>query len=286
MRKLAILMILTVGLNVACSQEKKTEGTILATVNGENLTLEDILYQLPAEYRAQMTPESINDIVENWINTEVLYQQAVAKGIDKDPEIQAIIKAGTREAVARKFVDVELTNRVNVPMSEVDSIYNARRQLYKVDKNRYRASHILLSSSTEADAVYNRLVKGDDFAKLADDYSLDRRSAQQGGDIGYFTADSIDPIFAEAARKLSVGAYSKPIETQYGFHIIKLTDMVKAGSDLDSLEAKRGIQDSLYTEQHGKAFDDLLRSFKSSATISREPLSDSILTQSLGSSLP
>jgi len=286
MRKLAILMILTVGLNVACSQEKKTEGTILATVNGENLTLEDILYQLPAEYRAQMTPESINDIVENWINTEVLYQQAVAKGIDKDPEIQAIIKAGTREAVARKFVDVELTNRVNVPISEVDSIYNARRQLYKVDKNRYRASHILLSSSTEADAVYNRLVKGDDFAKLADDYSLDRRSAQQGGDIGYFTADSIDPIFAEAARKLSVGAYSKPIETQYGFHIIKLTDMVKAGSDLDSLEAKRGIQDSLYTEQHGKAFDDLLRSFKSSATISREPLSDSILTQSLGSSLP
>jgi len=286
MRKLAILMILTVGLNVACSQEKKTEGTILATVNGENLTLEDILYQLPAEYRSQITPEGLNDIIDNWINTEVLYQQAVAKGIDKDPEIQAIIKAGIREAVARKFVDVELTNRVNVPMSEVDSIYNARRQQYKVDKNRYRASHILLSSSAEADAVYNRLVNGDDFGKLADDYSIDRRSAQQGGDIGYFTADTIEPAFAEAARKLKVGAFSKPVETQYGFHIIKLTDMVKAGSDLDSLEAKRGIQDSLYAEQHGKAFDDLLQSFKSNARISREPISDSLITQAIGSSLP
>jgi parvulin-like peptidyl-prolyl isomerase len=286
MKKLSAALLLALSIIGACSKSEKTEGTVLARVNDETLTMEDIIYQIPPEFRSQLSREGFTDIVENWINTEVLYQTAVGKGLDKDQEVQAVIKAMIREAVARKLIDAELKNQVNVAPSAVDSIYDARRESYKLEKDRFRASHILLPSAGEAEAVYKRLVGGEDFSRLAVDYSVDRRSADRGGDIGYFAPEDIDPKFAEAIKKLNVGSYSKPVETSYGYHIIMLTGKQKAGVDLDSLEAKRNILDSLYTSGHTGAFQKLLDSLKLSAKIERFPLTDSILTKGTGIGLP
>jgi parvulin-like peptidyl-prolyl isomerase len=236
--------------------------------------------------RNQLDAEGYAEVVENWINTEIVYQRAVEKGLDKDPAVKAIIKAGTREAVARKFIDEELSSRVEVSPSSVDSIYHSRKETYKLDKPRFKASHILLSNRNDADAVYVRLQKGDDFSKLAQDYSVDRQSGEIGGDIGFFNVDDIDPVLAEAVANLDVGSYSKPVRTDYGFHIFMLTDREEAGAQLDSLEGKRRIFENLYTERHAQAFQAMLDDLKSSANIERYPITDSVISSEMGQELP
>lgn len=270
----------------ACADDEDSGKTVLARVNDEVLTMEELSYQIPAEFRNQLDAAGYAEVVENWINTEIIYQRAVERGLDEDPEVEAIVKAGTREAVARKFIDNELSSKVEVPPSSVDSIYHSRKETYMLDKSRFRASHILLSNRDDADAIYARLQKGDDFSKLAQDYSVDRQSAEIGGDIGFFNVDNIDPALADAVVGLDVGSYSKPVKTDYGFHIFLLTEKEEAGAQLDSLEAKRRIFENLYTERHAHAFQTMLDDLKSSADIERFPINDSIISSGTGQILP
>jgi parvulin-like peptidyl-prolyl isomerase len=260
---------LVLSLFVSCGNADKHEGTTLAKVNGQVLTLEDLMYQLPPAYRDQLRGKELTDAVDSWINTELLHQKGLTIGLDKDPTVQAVIKFRTSEAIARKYVDMQIADRVKVTPGEVDSIYAAQKDRYKYDKERLRASHILVETKGEADAIYGRLKKGDDFARLAGDYSLDKQSAPSGGDIGFFSEDQIDRDFATAALKLKVGEFSGPIKTAYGYHIIKLTDRQAAGASADSTEVKSKILESLITSRQQQVFDDLVQSLKRDAKIER-----------------
>ncbi len=272
MRYLPALLAVGASILLSCSGDDEPQGTILARVNDEVVTMEELMYQIPADYRNQVDAAGLGDVIDNWINTELLYQEAVKRGLDEDPEVKAVIRAGIKDAVARKMIDTELENKVVIPPSMVDSIYAVQRDSFRLEEDRYRASHIFFQDSGDAEAVYARLQKGDDFAALARDYSQDRQSAQRGGDIGYFGPEDIDPAFVAAAKELRVGAFSKPVKTAYGYHIIKLTERQKAGEGLDSLEAKRSIFESLYTQQHARAFNDLLERLKASADIEKYPV--------------
>jgi foldase protein PrsA len=121
-------------------------------------------------------------------------------------------------------------------------------------------------------AVYNRLGKGSPFEDMAVDYSVDRQSAGRGGDIGYFSADQVELPFAETVKKLKEGSYSKPVRTSYGFHIIKLTERIKAGSELDSAEAKKRIQNQLLMGKEAEGFNRIIDSLRTRADIETYPL--------------
>lgn len=267
---------------VSCGSKRETagvssnsdggDGTVLATVNGEKLTYEDLALQFPEEYRDQLRGQDLQNAINTWVNTMLLAQLGEKMGIDKSPEIETIVRFRRADAIARRLVDLEVTKKTKVTPEEIDSAYNADRDQYKVPEDRMRASHIMLSSKEEADAVYNRLKKGDDFAKLAMDYSADRQSASEGGDVGYFTseqADQFDPAFGKAVRNLKVGEYSEPVKTSYGYHIIKLTDFLKAGASLDSVEVKNRISEGLTSSKQSQALSELIDSLKEKAKIER-----------------
>lgn len=267
-----VITCMIASLLVFCSGTDEPQGTVLARVNDEVLTLEELMYQVPPDFRDQIKTEGLSEVVENWINTELLHQRAIEQGLDNDPEVKAIIKAGIREAVARRLIDIELGSKVIISPAMVDSIYASQKDSYRLEEDRFRASHIFSEFAGDVEAVYKRLEKGDDFATLARDYSKDRQSAERGGDIGYFGVDDIDPAFIEAARRMEVGTYSKPVKSAYGYHIIKLTDKQEVGDILDSLEAKRNISESLYTTRHAEVFNELLENLKMTAKIERYPL--------------
>jgi peptidyl-prolyl cis-trans isomerase C len=276
---LALIMMAPILL-VSCGKKQETTGasstttagggTLLATVNGEKLTYEDLQLQFPAEYRDQLRGQDLQSAVDTWVNTMLLAQMGEKMNIDKSPEIAAIMRFRKADAIARRLVDLEITQKTVVTPAEVDSAYNADKDQYKIPEDRMHASHILLSSKEEAEAVYNRLKKGDDFAKLAMDYSIDRQSAANGGDLPAFTADQatqFDPAFGKAVQNLKVGEFSQPVKTAYGYHIIKLTDLLKAGTSLDSADVKNKISEDLRTSKQSQAFAELVQSLKAKAKI-------------------
>jgi len=269
------MVIITAALLLAIACADKTdqdERTVLARVNDEILTYEDIIYQIPPQLRENMTDEYLMEAVETWINTEVVYQSAVEMGLDKKPDVQAMIKWGVKETVAKKLIDSELSSRIEISTVEIDSIYLTQKDRLKLEKDRFRASHILLDDYETAMAIYNRLGKGSNFEDLALDYSRDRESALMGGDLGLFTVDQVEPSFAEALKELKEGSFSKPVKTIYGYHIIKLTERIKAGSELDSLEARRMVENRLLAGKQAQEFQKIIESLKADATIEIFPL--------------
>ena len=90
----------------------------------------------------------------------------------------------------------------------------------------YKARHILTTTETEAQAVIAQLNKGANFATLAKEKSIDTSSAQNGGELGWFSPDQMVKPFADAVEKLKKGSYTQtPVHTQYGWHVILLQDV-------------------------------------------------------------
>jgi hypothetical protein len=294
MRKGIIPAAFAVLIFIVCSDHKAPEQeseNILARVNQEVLTYEDIIYQIPPELRPNMTDDYLLEAVETWINTEVVYQKAVEMGLDDEPDVKAAIKWGIKETVAKKYIDQEISSKISISPSEVDSIYQMQKNNYKLEQDRFRASHILLGDYetamavynrlktgsgfgelVAAMAVYNRLKTGSGFGELVADYSIDRQSAGRGGDIGYFTANQVEEPFAETVKKLKEGSFSKPVRTSYGFHIIMLTERIKAGSELDSFEVKSRIQNQLLAGNEATRFNRVIDSLRTRADIETYPL--------------
>jgi peptidyl-prolyl cis-trans isomerase C len=91
--------------------------------------------------------------------------------------------------------------------------------------NEVHARHILVKTKEEADAIIKQLDGGADFQKLANEHTADPSGKTNGGDLGYFGPGQMVPEFEKAAAGLEVGAYSKePVQTQFGWHIIKVED--------------------------------------------------------------
>ncbi len=89
--------------------------------------------------------------------------------------------------------------------------------------NEIRASHILVKTEEEANKLYDEIINGRDFAEVAEEVSL-CPSGQNGGDLGFFGRGMMVKPFEDAAFALQKGEISKPVETQFGWHLILLTD--------------------------------------------------------------
>lgn len=97
------------------------------------------------------------------------------------------------------------------------------QKAYAEEVKQVRASHILVSTKEAADALKKRIDNGDDFSEVAKEYSK-CPSGQQGGDLGYFGRGQMVKEFEDAAFSLPLNKTSEPVKTQFGWHLIKVTD--------------------------------------------------------------
>lgn len=116
---------------------------------------------------------------------------------------------------------------IHISNSQINSYFDLNKSTYNTPEE-VRASNILVSSKSLALQLESKLNSGENFAYLAKKYSIDSTSAKSGGDLGYFTKSSMVPAFANVAFSLPVGKVSSPVKTQYGWNILKVTDIQPA----------------------------------------------------------
>lgn len=153
-------------------------------------------------------------------------------GVNSEEELEDMLRLEyKRNEAVEDYVKEDLSDK------EIENYYNDN--IY----GDIKASHILIKPDVKSDAtdaekekaekkakaeaekIINKLNKGEDFAKLAKEYSDDTANASKGGDLGYFNSDDMDENFWDAAKKLEKNAYSKePVKSQYGYHIILKVD--------------------------------------------------------------
>ena len=207
------------------AQEATPEDKVVATINGENITeselalvmseLEQQFAQLPPEQRQAAALSAIIEI-------RLLSAQAVTKGLDKVPEFQRRIAFLQQRALHSDLVTTEVAEKITD--AEIRAEYD--KQISETPPvNEVHARHILVKTKEEALDVVKRLDAGEDFIKLANELTTDPSGKTTGGDLGYFAPGQMVPEFEKAAFSLDVGAYTKdPIETQFGWHVIKVED--------------------------------------------------------------
>ena len=117
---------------------------------------------------------------------------------------------------------------------------------YLEEKNtEVKASHILVEDEETAKEVKKKADAGDDLAKLAAEYSTEDGAEESGGDLGWFGEGKMVPEFWDAAKEMEKGTISEPVQSEYGFHIIKLEDKRKVDDKEPSKEDKEKAKDEL-----------------------------------------
>ena len=215
-----------------------TNQKVLATVEGREITenhVERLLASLGQQRAAQFnSTEGRNTLLNELITQELILVDAQNKSFDEDPDFQAELDIMKAELL-KQYGMRKLFEDIEVSSEEAFEYYKAHRSDFKTQES-IQAKHILVDDAEKAEQIYWDLKKGLFFEEAAKQYSS-CPSASVGGDLGNFSRGQMVPEFEEAAFKLEINEISKPVKSQFGYHIIKLVDRKKAGtSDFNEVE--------------------------------------------------
>lgn len=207
----------------ALAAKKDGDATVFVTVNGKAIPKNraDALITGQAAQGQPDSPELRGAVKEELVRREILTQEAVKKGLDKNSEVQAQMEL-SRQGV---LIGAYLRNYVQKHPTSDDQIkaeYEALKA--KLGSKEYKARHILVETADEARTIVEKLEKGEKFDDLAKQ-SKDPGSKERGGDLGWATPASFVKPFSDAMVKLENGKYTTvPVKSDFGWHVIQLDD--------------------------------------------------------------
>jgi peptidyl-prolyl cis-trans isomerase C len=218
--KFATLAILSaLAINTAFAEDKSA-----ALVNGVSIPQSRIDMRVKAATQQGQpdTPELRKSIREDMINLEVLEQEAAKLGLDKSSEVTQQIALARQTVLANAFVQDYVKNH---PVSDDQLKQEYEKLKINVGTKEYKARHILVETEAEAKSIIAQLGKKAKFEKLAAK-SKDVGSAEHGGELEWAVPSNFVAPFTNAMVALKKGEYTKePVQTQYGWHVIKLDDV-------------------------------------------------------------
>ena len=185
-----------------------------------NAAFEAFVQAAARKSAAELTPDELKEAVNQYIGMQVAAKEAGKKGIDKQPDVKGTLQMGRANVLSDALLREYLKDN---PISDADIQAEYDTQV-KATPPEFKARHILVDDKALADAIIQKLQAGGDFAALAKQYSKDSTAAN-GGDLGWFNAQTMVKPFSEAVAKLEKGKFSTaPVQTQFGWHVILLDD--------------------------------------------------------------
>lgn len=251
----AAACVLSAGLGVPATAQDA--GTVVATVNGTDVTLGHMLAmreRLPAQYQ-QLDDQTLFD----GILDQLVQQTALSDSTEELSRRGELVMENERRAlVASEVVESLAEDAVTE-----DAIQAAYDEAYgnAEPMTEYNASHILVETEEEAQTLIDELDQGADFAELARENSVGP-SGPSGGELGWFTTGQMVPSFDEAVQGMTAGTVSDPVETEFGWHVIRLNDTREM--DAPSLEE---VREELAATVQESAIADMIAEVTDSASI-------------------
>jgi peptidyl-prolyl cis-trans isomerase C len=240
----------------------KPEDTVFATLDGQPITgadlgmaaaeLGDQLQRIPPQQQRQ----ALIDIV---IEIRMMAKAAKDEGLDKKPEVAQHLAFAADRTLRSEYLRDKIL--ANITEDAAKKRYDEEVAKF-VPGDEIHVFHILVKTEDEAKAVIADLDKGGDFAAIAKEKSQDPGSAQNGGDLGFVGKGKTVKAFEDAAFALKVGTYTeKPVQSEYGWHVIKVTETRKEAPPTFEAEAER-IRQDLIREAYKAEMDKLKTAHK------------------------
>ena len=242
---------------------------VAAKINGEVVYIND-LKQSYADHPQIKDRVSFEEFyaktLDVFVNSKLVYQAAKAAKIEETPEYQRQLVTAKEDLARKLYLEKKVDEKVTD--EEIKKLYDEYVSKFESQKE-VKAKHILVDTEEKAKEVIAKLKKGEDFVKLAQEYSKDQV------DLGYFTKEVMVPEFSNAAFAMNKGEYSKtPVKTEFGYHVILLED-VRASKPLTLKEVEPQLKNMVTQQVVAQIFDDLVKNAKvEKFTLEGEPITD------------
>jgi peptidyl-prolyl cis-trans isomerase C len=249
----------------SASENAADANPVVAVVNGEEIRYDEVVEsakQLPQQYQQQFQ-RIFPALLDRMVDMQLLGEAALDSDVDQSEAFKQRM-AEVREQVAR---EVFLNQKIDEYITE--ERLRAAYEQYKQDnppQEQVKASHILVEDKELAQKLITQLGEGAKFAELASEHSTGP-SGKQGGDLGFFGKGEMVEPFSKAAFQLDVGeVVDEPVETQFGWHVIKVTD--KRTQEPKSFEEMR---DQLRQQVRQQAVQSVLSDLREGAEVETFP---------------
>jgi peptidyl-prolyl cis-trans isomerase C len=227
----AVLGLATVGCDKKPTEtgkagETKAPDKAIATVNGDKIMESDFQGYLQMRQQ-QMGPIPDKDkerkiALDEMIEKTLLAQHAADVKLDKDPEVNALLKR-VREEIMGQAVKRKMLH--DSPITDDDVKKRFETEVANTHKTEYKVRHILVKEESEAKDILAQLQKGTSFEKLAKEKSIDTQSGKAGGELGWVNQGMVVPEFFNAIIPMKKGSVSAaPVKSDFGWHLIKVED--------------------------------------------------------------
>jgi foldase protein PrsA len=225
----------------------------------ENMIREKLILKYVEESGYEVSEQDVQEAYDNF--KEVLNTDEETKAFYDEMDFD---EAFIKKQITSQFIAEEFNAMIR---SEVEADTQTLEGLYETETVLVSASHILVNDDATLEIIEQKIEAGEDFAELATEYSEDPGSASNGGSLGYFSRGKMVPEFEAVAFSLEVGEVSEPVQSQFGFHIIKvddvqtIKDLEETGASEEEIEVyKQSIVDSLAQDAYAEKVSSLLNS--------------------------
>jgi peptidyl-prolyl cis-trans isomerase C len=264
-----IAVVATAVLTVASACERRDvghpavdPGPIVARINGQPLYRTDLDAYLPEDEFALSTIEERRTYFDRWVATQLLYEEAARVGMGVSDEIARKVEQYKKDLIADRLVEQVLDERAIVSRSEVMRYYRNHKDEYNLE---VRVSHILTNTIEEAQEA-KEMLKTRPFSWVARKMSVDKHTGA-GGDLGYLSKGNMLPEFEDVVFRMRRGEVSDIVESEFGYHIIKLTDVRTSLNELPFEQVAPDISRLLLIRKRSAVYDSLVTSLVERAKI-------------------
>lgn len=257
-RKLLFAALIPLLLVAGCGGEDARDDSALppdaiVRVGDEVLTESHLENLLPAGEKTPYSASEKADFVRQWVEMELLYGEAVRRGLHNDPRVRARLERFEREFLADHLTFLELRERIEVSEEDIESYFEDHRDQYI---HEYRVSHIMVNTHEEAEEILTLLEKRS-FTWVANHHSVDP-VARRGGDLGYLTKGNMIPAFETVIFDLKPGEVSGIVQSEFGCHIIKLIGTREAQVKVELNDVRERIMNKLVMARRNAAYHEMI----------------------------
>jgi len=261
-KRFAYLLLAQLLLSSSCDKTVAPQGDVIARVGNEYMTLTTLKHDIPEHIRSHLSPAELRAFVLRWINDQVLYQEALARRVDKFPEVMREVDRLKTQILIGKLVEVALAETLHVSDAEIQKYYDANKESFILSEDLVWAYHLLAPKLQEARAIRKRLVGGETFQQVEKSMNPDSTNSQEW-DLGYFSKTDVIPAIAQTVFNMRVNSFSAPIKSEFGYHIIQLRDKQKKGQIKPIQAVRDEIRQKLLTRKRQDRYERFLLQMKS-----------------------
>lgn len=208
------------------------DNKLLAIVDGREIKESDVtslLRQLGPSANRFQGAQGHTQLLDELVTQELFYSEAKSTGMDQEEAYLNAVE-DMKKSLLQQYALNQLLANVTVSEEEAKTYFEAHKDMF-ISGPKARASHILVANEESAQKILDEINEGLEFAEAAKKYSS-CPSGQAGGDLGEFNPGQMVPEFDKAVFSMKAGELSTPIQTQFGFHIIKV-ESITDGNDVN-----------------------------------------------------